>query len=150
MNYAYTSAETSAVPVKFVFQLAGPAEFEAKDWDILKKVNKLKSDKDFLSMMTGVDITEEMIESGESEPYINAISPTRLVRDDSVPTLMGYGLKDHLVPGALKYRLVDALEEHCVPYDYMEFPNCNHGMYRDLDQLEKFLELTLEYCERYF
>lgn len=150
MNYAYTCANTSAVPVKFVFQLAAPAEFEAEDWGILKKINKLKSNAEFLSMMTGMDITEEMMENGEDEPYINSISPSRLVTENSVPTLMGYGLRDHLVPGALKYRLIDALEENGVPYDYMEFPNCNHGMYRDLDKLEDFLELSLKYCEMYF
>lgn len=65
MNYAYTCAEASVVPVKFVFQLAAPADFEPSDWDILKKVNKLDTDAEFLSMMTGVNITEEIIKSGE-------------------------------------------------------------------------------------
>lgn len=150
MNYAYTRAEASAVPVKFVFQLAGPAEFEPEDWSILKKINRLDTDAEFLSMMTGVEITEEMILSGGAERYIDGISPTRLVKKDSVPTLMGYGLKDHLVPGKLKYGLVDALEKNGVRYDYMEFPNCNHGMYRDLDLLEDFLNLSIEYAEQYF
>ena len=121
MNYAYTCAETSVVPVKFVFQLAAPADFEPSDWDILKKVNNL-----------------------------DMISPARLVNENSVPTLLGYGLKDHLVPRELKYKLVSALEDNGVEYDYFEFPNCNHGMYRDLDMLKQFLELSLEYCERYF
>ena len=150
MNYAYTCAETSVVPVKFVFQLAAPADFEPSDWDILKKVNKLDTDAEFLSMMTGVNITEEIIKSGEYEKYVDMISPARLVNENSVPTLLGYGLKDHLVPRELKYKLVSALEDNGVEYDYFEFPNCNHGMYRDLDMLKQFLELSLEYCERYF
>lgn len=150
MNYAYTCSETSAVPVKFVFQLAAPADFEPSNWDILKKVNKLKTDAEFLSLMTGVDITEEIIKSGEYEQYVNDISPARLVNENSVPTLMGYGMKDHLVPRALKYKLVAALEENNVKFDYYEFPNCNHGMYRDLDMLEQFLIVSLEYCDKYF
>ena len=150
MNYAYTCAETSVVPVKFVFQLAAPADFEPSDWDILKKVDKLDTDAEFLSMMTGVNITEEIIKSGEYEKYVDMISPARLVNENSVPTLLGYGLKDHLVPRELKYKLVSALEDNGVEYDYFEFPNCNHGMYRDLDMLKQFLELSLEYCERYF
>ena len=150
MNYAYTCAETSAIPVKFVFQLAAPAEFEPSDWDILKKVNKLDNDAEFLSLMSGVDITDEVIKSGKYEQYVDMISPARLVNENSVPTLMGYGMKDHLVPGKLKYKLVSALEENGVVFDYFEFPNCNHGMYRDLDMMEQFLELSLVYCQRYF
>ena len=101
-------------------------------------------------MMTGVNITEEIIKSGEYEKYVDMISPARLVNENSVATLLGYGLKDHLVPRELKYKLVSALEDNGVEYDYFEFPNCNHGMYRDLDMLKQFLELSLEYCERYF
>ena len=150
MNYAYTCDESSAIPVKFVFQLAAPADFEPSDWVILKKVNNLDSDAEFLSMMTGMDITEEIIKSGKYEQYVNKISPARLVNESSVPTLMGYGLKDHLVPSKLKYKLVDALEENNVEFDYYEFPNCNHGMYRDLDILEQFMKTSLEYCDKYF
>lgn len=150
MNYAYTCADSSTVPIKFVFQLAAPAEFEPSDWDILKKVNKLNSDAEFLSLMTGVDIKEEIIKNGEYEQYVDEISPARLVSEHSVPTLIGYGLKDHLVPRKLKYKLIDALEKNSVKFDYYEFPNCNHGMYRDLDVLEKFLKKSLEYCDIYF
>ena len=136
--------------MKFVFQLAAPADFEPSDWDILKKVNKLDTDAEFLSMMTGVNITEEIIKSGEYEKYVDMISPARLVNENSVPTLLGYGLKDHLVPGNLKYGLVDALDKNEVPYDYLEFPHSNHGMYADLDVLQDFLDLSLDYCNKYF
>jgi len=37
MNYAYTAAESSSVPVKFVFQLSGPTDFEPSHWTLLKK-----------------------------------------------------------------------------------------------------------------
>ena len=150
MNYAYTCADSSAIPVKFVFQLAAPADFEPDDWNILKKVDNLDTDAEFLSMMTGVDITEKAIHSGEYKQYVDMISPARLVSENSVPTLMGYGLKDHLVPGKLKYKLVSALEENGVQYDYFEFPHCNHGMYRDLNILEQFLKQSLVYCKTYF
>lgn len=150
MNYAYTCAETSAIPVRFVFQLAGPASFEPEHWDILKQINGLKTDSEFIEMMTGEKFTEAMLESGEYAPYIEAISPAHLVSENSVPSLIGYGMKDHLVPGNLKYLLVDALEENKVPYDYLEFPNSNHGMYADLDVLQTFLDMSLEYCEAYF
>lgn len=150
MNYAYKHADTSPIPVRFVFQLSAPADFEPKDWGLLMKVNRIKTELDFVELMTGEKLTDAMMESGEYTPYIDAISPARLVDENSVPTLSGYGLRDHCVPGELKYLLFDAFEQYGVPYDYIEFPNSNHGMYSDLDKMQEFLAMTLEYCETYF
>ena len=49
-----------------------------------------------------------------------------------------------------KYYLMGAYILHNVPYDYIEFPKSNHGMYNDPDKLQEFLEKSLEYAERYF
>lgn len=150
MNYAYKCAETSAVPVKFVFQLAGPSDFEPTDWSLLKQVNKIKTNTEFLQWMTGVDITEEMLESGDFKRYVDEISPARLVNSTSVPTLVGYGLKDHAVPASSRILMLEALEKSGIAYDYIEFPNSNHGMYADLDKLQEFMDKSLEYCKEYF
>lgn len=150
MNYSLMTGTESSIPIKFVFQLAAPADFEPSKWDLLKKVDKIKSDAEFATLMTGQTITDEMMENGEYTQYIDEISPARLITDDTVPFLMGYGLKDHCVPRDLKFLLLDALKEHTVPYDYIAFPNSNHGMYSDLDKLEVFLNKSLEYCEKYF
>lgn len=149
MNYAFIAKEHK-IPVKFVFQLAAPADLEPSDWNILKKQNKWKSDAEFATNMTGTIITQEMIESGEYAKYIAEISPARLVHEKAPPVLCGYGLKDHLVPAHLKFRLTQAFDKYSVPYDYIEFPNSNHGMYGDLDILQSFVDKALEYCEKYF
>ena len=72
------------------------------------------------------------------------------MKDDSHPTLIGYGLIDHCVPLSQKFYLMDAYEAHRIPYDYIEFPKSNHGMYNDLDKLQTFLDKSLEYADRYF
>lgn len=150
MNYAYTQSENSPIPIKFVFQLAGPADFEPDDWNILIKTNKLKSKAEFATMMTGVNITDDMIISGEYNQFIDKISPARLVNSNTVPSLVGYGLKDHLVPASSRILLKKAFDDSGIMYDYLEFPNCNHGMYRDLDKLQLFLDKSLAYCNNYF
>ena len=49
MNYAYTSGEYSAIPVKFVFQLVGPASFEPEQLGYSsKKINGLSTDIEFI------------------------------------------------------------------------------------------------------
>lgn len=150
MNYAYKCAETSAVPVKFVFQLAGPSDFEPSEWSLLKRVNKIQSDTEFLKWMTGVDITDEMLASGEYTKYVDEISPARLVNENSVPSLIGYGLKDHAVPASSRTILLDSLQKSGSVYKYYEFPRSNHGMYNDLDVLQEFLDESVEWCRFYF
>lgn len=142
MNLAYNG--NSAIPVKFVFQLAAPTYFEPDDWKLLMKVNKWTSNDIFLKEMTGEEINEE-----DYVAEIEKISPASCVDNNSPPTLIGYGLIDHCVLANQKFYLIDALEQHDVIYEYIEFPKSNHGMYNDLDKLQEFIDTSLEYCELY-
>ena len=141
MNLAYNG--NSVIPVKFVFQLAAPTYFDPVEWSLLMRVDKLKTENEFCEMMTGKKLEDYSQE-------IRNISPACLVQDDSVPSLIGYGLIDHCVPLSQKFYLIDAYEAHHVPYDYIAFPNSNHGMYNDLDKLQEFLDKSLAYADRYF
>ena len=141
MNLAYNG--NSEIPVKFVFQLAAPTYFDPSEWSLLMRVDKLKTEDEFCAMMTGKTMTDYSWE-------IQKISPACIVSADSVPSLIGYGLIDHCVPLSQKYYLMNAYDKYRVPYDYIEFPKSNHGMYNDLDKLQLFLDKSLEYADRYF
>ena len=141
MNLAYNG--NSAIPVRFVFQVAAPTYFEPSEWTLLMKVDKLASEHDFCKMMTGKELEDYTQE-------IQKISPAGIVSDDAVPSLIAYGRIDHCVPVNQKNYLMEAYLFHDVPYDYIEFPKSNHGMYNDPDKLQEFLEKSLEYAERYF
>lgn len=141
MNLAYNG--NSAIPVKFVFQLAAPTYFAPSEWSLLMKVDRLDSEEEFCKMMTGKELEDYDTE-------IQNISPTCIVNEDSVPSLIGYGLIDHCVPLSQKYYLMEAYDRDNVMYDYIEFPKSNHGMYNDLDKLQEFLDKSLEYAKAYF
>ena len=141
MNLAYNG--NSEIPVKFVFQLAAPTYFEPSEWSLLMRVDKLKTEDEFCAMMTGKTMTDYSWE-------IQKISPACIVSADSVPSLIGYGLIDHCVPLSQKYYLMNAYDKYRVPYDYIEFPKSNHGMYNDLDKLQLFLDKSMQYADRYF
>lgn len=141
MNLAYNG--NSAIPVKFVFQLAAPTYFAPSEWSLLMKVDRLNSEEEFYKMMTGKEFEDYDTE-------IQNISPTCIVNEDSVPSLIGYGLIDHCVPLSQKYYLMEAYDRDNVMYDYIEFPKSNHGMYNDLDKLQEFLDKSLEYAKVYF
>jgi len=137
MNLAYNG--NSAIPVKFVFQLAAPTYFAPSEWSLLMKVDRLDSEEKFCKMMTGKELEDYDTE-------IQNISPACIVNEDSVPSLIGYGLIDHCVPLSQKYYLIEVYDR----YDYIEFPKSNHGMYNDLDKLQEFLDKSLEYARVYF
>ena len=141
MNLAYNG--NSEIPVKFVFQMAAPTYFEPGEWSLLMRVDNLETEDEFCEMMTGKTMTDYSRE-------IQNISPACIVSDNSVPSLIGYGLIDHCVPLSQKYYLMEAYDEYHVPYDYIEFPKSNHGMYNDLDKFQIFLDKSLEYADRYF
>lgn len=141
MNLAYNG--NSAIPVKFVFQLAAPTYFAPSEWSLLMKVDRLDSEEKFCKMMTGKEL-----ENYDTE--IQNISPACIVNEDSVPSLIGYGLIDHCVPLSQKYYLIEVYDRDNVMYDYIEFPKSNHGMYNDLDKLQEFLDKSLEYARVYF
>lgn len=141
MNLAYNG--NSAIPVKFVFQLAAPTYFAPSEWSLLMKVDRLDSEEEFCKMMTGKELEDYDTE-------IQNISPACIVNEDSVPSLIGYGLIDHCVPLSQKYYLIEVYDRDNVMYDYIEFPKSNHGMYNDLDKLQEFLDKSLEYAKVYF
>jgi acetyl esterase/lipase len=141
MNLAYNG--NSAIPVKFVFQLAAPTYFAPSEWSLLMKVDRLDSEEKFCKMMTGKELEDYDTE-------IQNISPACIVNEDSVPSLIGYGLIDHCVSLSQKYYLIEVYDRDNVMYDYIEFPKSNHGMYNDLDKLQEFLDKSLEYARVYF
>lgn len=146
LMYAYNPPENAPLPVKFVFEQVGPVSFEPSGWG-----NGTPEEcAAFATFMTGEEITAEMMESGAYKPYIDEISPVAYVNENTVPTIMGYGVRDNAVPPALKFLLIDALELNGVPHEYIEFPNSGHGMLNDPDKTQAYVDKVNEYLELYF
>lgn len=146
--FAYGLAKESAVPVKFIFQQTGPMLFHPVWWGATN--NDYKMQAMFVGNFSGKAVTVEMVERGEHLPIIEAMSPACLVRENTVPTLCAYGPRDKMVPACLKFALFEALERYQVPYDYVEYPHSNHGLYDDPKAQRVFVQKVDEYCEKYF
>ena len=149
LGYAAKYRKESPLPVSNVFTLVAPVDFEPKYWGLLKRVDGAKTDEEFVELMTGHSVSAEMMQTKEYETYIDEISPARLISEDmkEIRIIIGYGLKDHCVPANQKELLMNAMDHYELDYQYFEFPNCNHGMYRDLDIHEKFIEAVLKSLE---
>ena len=148
MLYAYSQADTSPIPVKFVFQQTGPASFHIEHWggteDDAEEVAKSAAGS------TGKEITAEMVADRSYRELVDAISPASLVNENTVPTLCAYGPNDKIVPIGIKFVLFEQFDKYGVTYDFINFENSGHGMMNDPDRQKEFVEKSLEYCDRYF
>lgn len=148
MLFAYGMGNESPIPIKFVFQQTGPASFDPLMWG--KSNHDYQEQADFISAFSGATITADMVKNGEHYDYIAAMSPADLVDHNPVPTLSAYGPRDQMVPVQLKFLLFRALDRNHVPYDYVEYPHSNHGLYDDPKAQLKFLKMVDTYCDRFF
>lgn len=146
MLIAYKEPETLPVPIKFVFEQTGPALFEPSFWGQTEDNQKAA----FVSTMTGYHFTAKDIESDKYIQAIKEISPALLVNENTVPTILGYGPKDKVVPPNIKFKLLDALSKYKVEHTYIEFKNSGHGLLKDMDKSEEFYKKTDEYIKKYF
>lgn len=154
--YAYRDAETSPIPVKMVFEGVGPPSFEPSLWlgignsdNPYESNEAAESSAGFASIMTGKDITVDMMRNGEYKKYIDEISPYTHITPNSVPTLAAYGTYDKIVPFALTRDFVKALEDNHVPHDFIEFKRSGHGLQNDPKEAKLYAEKINEYLEKY-
>ena len=152
MMYAFRDGKDSPVPLKFVFQEVGPASFQPEDWansnGDIKGYGKDK--KKFLTELTGVQLTDHDMEDGSYHDLAERVSPYHYVSANSVPMLMAYGKKDKIVPFKVHDRLLSALDNNHVPYDYFVFPRSGHGLYSDPGQAKKYVDKLGDYYGKYF
>lgn len=150
MLYAYSHAQDSPIPVRFVFQQTGPASFHFEDWG--GDVSEASFEDIRLSVLswTGKDITEDMVADGSYRALIDEISPMCLVNESTVPTLCGYSTEDLAVPPAMKFLLFEQFEKHGVIYEFVHYEKSNHMLMRDPDKQKYFIERALEYCDEFF
>lgn len=147
--YAYRDAETSPLPVKMVFEAVGPASFHHKDWKCYGLDKSPEAAAGLFSTMAGREITPEMIAADDYEDEVRDISADLWINDHSVPTLCAYGKYDKVCPFDASKHLIRALEEHNVPYDYIEFPHSGHGLQNDNAQSLEYMEKMEEYLRTY-
>lgn len=129
--YAYRDADTSPLPVRFVFEAVGPASFRAEDWGIFGLDKSPEAAAALFSVMAGTEITPADIESGAYLEAVKPISADRWVKPGSSPAVLCYGAHDKMQPFAASKPLVAALEENGVEHQYFVAEHSGHGLQND-------------------
>ncbi|HUD40775.1 MAG TPA: alpha/beta hydrolase [Dokdonella sp.] len=153
MIYAYRDAERAPVPVKAVISLVGPASFDPRGWfgieDDFASDESAASGAAFVSIMTGEQVTVEMMRSGQYQDVLKPITPTGLLTPGAPPTLVAFGALDKVAPFAASTGLLQALDRQDIPHDALVFPNSGHALNRD-PKMSHALEVKIDaYLGRY-
>ncbi len=140
MLYGFSRADESAIELAFTANQVGPSDFYSEVW----------GSTGLASMLSGIEITEEMIANGEAETVIGLVSPTAYVTADTVPSVLAYGGTDMIVPSGNAQRIKAAFEAAGAVHDYILYPLSNHGLGLDpLCEME-YINTVQSYCEEYF
>ncbi len=140
MLYGFSRSEDSAIELVFTANQVGPSDFHSEVWGSLG----------LASMLSGIEITDKMIENGDAEEVINLVSPTAYVTKDTVPSILAYGGTDMIVPSGNAERIKSAFENAGAVHTYILYPLSNHGLGLDpLCEME-YINTLEDYCKEYF
>jgi len=144
--YSYSRADFSPLPLKFVFEEAGPTDFHRDSWS--------QHDDEFICdaifRYTGTKITANEFYSDSTEKLINSISPIYYVSNNTIPSILGYGDLDQDVLPIQCEKLKNVLEENKVKYELFNFTNSDHFLYEDIEMQSKVVFKVLQYARKYF
>ncbi len=140
MLYGFSRADKSAIDLVFTANQVGPSDFHSEVW----------GSTGLASMLSGIEITDEMIANGEAEKVINLVSPTAYVIKDTVPSVLAYGGTDMIVPSGNAERIKAAFENAGAIHNFILYPLSNHGLGLDpLCEME-YINTVEQYCVQYF
>ncbi|MEY3692548.1 MAG: hypothetical protein RLZZ388_719 [Bacillota bacterium] len=126
MLYSYRN--TSPIPIRFLLALVPPVDFT--DPNYINFGNA--STQLFLAnqlMQTNIVDANELILNGYPESWLDA-SPIYYL-ETAIPTLMGYGALDELIPQSNYERFLGKVVEFNAPIEAILFPNSGHSLDND-------------------
>lgn len=147
--YAYRDAGTSPVPVKMVFEGVGPSSFYPEDWKCYGLDQNAEAADRLFSQMTGKTITADMFGTDKYDELVKDTSALYWIDENTVPTVMAYGMHDKFQPYEGSVRLDEALTKYNVPHEYIMFEHSGHGLQNDNKQMVQYSEAILEYLNKY-
>ncbi len=143
MLYAYSRAESAPLEIVFTASMAGPADISPEIWgeDMAKRIG---------TILTGKEITSEMLESGEGVALLSSVSPTAFIGENAPPSLITQGGKDNIVPPANADSLIEKFTAFSVPYDYVYLKRSDHSLLQNPFGHLSYYKLLLKYARAYF
>jgi acetyl esterase/lipase len=140
----YSYRDNSPIPIKFLLALVPPVDFTDPNYvNFGNPTNQL-----FLAnqlMQTTIIDANELLMNGYPESWQDA-SPIYYL-DRAVPTLLGYGALDELIPQSNYSRFLEKVIEFNAPVEAILFPNSGHALDNDPAELELIFNMFFTQLE---
>ena len=132
-----------------LFEAVGPSSFYPEDWSIYGLDQDAEAAAGLFGIMLGSDIDKSLFGTTEYDEIIKPISGALWVDENSVPTVIAYGVYDKVCPFDSVKHLVTALEENNVPHEYFELPHSGHALQNDDKIYAEYMAKVVEYLNTY-
>lgn len=143
----YTYTVESPIKIAFVSSEVGPTDFLDPGQIELNGVSKL----DLLNKLLNTQVTPSQLQNTAfifPQSWYLA-SPIYHVNDNTIPTVLAYGMLDNLVSYTNAIRLNNKLEEFGVAHRLITFPNSGHGLDNDPSRSDEYLQTMLYFLNTY-
>ena len=152
--YAYRYADTSPVRPAAVVSFCGPTDLTDPVFIEQNQLGDIGGMIGLMNRLCGVTISidDYRNHTGEYDRWVEALraySPLNFVNAQTVPTVLGHGRKDTIVPFSNAEALNAALETNGVTHVFVEFPNSGHGLDKDADATSRMYTLLSQYAQTY-
>lgn len=147
MFYAYSRKDTAPITPAAVCSYCGPTDLYDDNFYYESALGDTQSVCELMSLACGQSFTIGSKDSAKEALY--KVSPVTYVNESTVPTIICHGEKDNIVPYSNALSIVEKLEQYGVTYDFISYPNSDHGLANDPESAEKADKLIFEYADKY-
>lgn len=148
--YAYTRKVVSPIEPVCVVELCGPTDFENPFfYSVENRVGAsvgVEYFRNIISNGIGFDIDLDNFDAAREN--MKKYSPVNYVDENTVPTVLGQGEIDDIVPYGNSVDLNAKLNEFNVEHTFISFPNSNHEC-EDKESMSAVMKLFFEYIDTY-
>lgn len=150
LQYAYTQKENAPIKPACVVELCGPTDLENPFFYSPENGLNGAGNKDFTRdiVINGIGCAFDPADYGSASAALKKYSPVNFVDENTVPTVLGHGEQDTLVPYANSLDLNARLEAFNVKHTFVSFPDSGHGC-ENKESLHTVMQLFFEYIDTY-
>ena len=147
MFYAYSRQDTAPINPAAVFSYCGPTDLYDDNFYYGNNLGDTNTICTLLSWACGESFTIDKKDDAKEALY--KASPIYYVNEKTVPTVICHGEKDITVPYTNALSIVEKFEQYGVEYDFISYPNSDHGLGDDPDCADRADELLFRYAAEY-
>lgn len=148
--YAFTKKDTAPIKPVCVVELCGPTDFEDPFFYAKDNLLAVREGEDYLPRIisNGTGFSIDLNNMAAAGAALKKYSPISYVDGNTVPTVIGHGENDGMVPYRNAVELDAKLTEYGVTHTFVSFPDSGHGC-EDRPSMSKMMGLFFACIDTY-